>query len=646
MSELQGRTLTLNEFNIPEEDILTQIDDEYWISINAITSKRQTKRKDIETLYVPKTKKDKVNINSIYTTMQTLMSVYYNDRQVVNFAGRRASTNDVANNLNLMASFDYDEMELDKIDYKWNWDRFFFGVWLKVIDGWDSVTQTPITKVMSPLSWIPDPLWGFSIESHRWSGFEVQMTREEMGDIYFNKELINSRPWTEQDQIRQAFQEGRDINSLWVTDIPNEKFGIYHHYTIIDGFKYLLSFANERTLLIRMMKLEPVLAEEKRDPLKVMYPIAIKYYSPVEGDPYGISVPDLIRDKQTSESKLFNLTLITATRNALGDDKLYDPKMIKNIKDLKTPTVGGKYIAVNKKDNESLEGALAHVKKDNPTQLPFNVDQWLKFQTSLSTGLDANSLWISSADNQTATEAQITQKNANLRFILWTKIGKWWEKDFWKLWYRSYLHHITSTSKKVIRVTGTFGNQFFEFTRSDFTTEEDIDIKIVSESERKDFATKNKADFFAISPQYLADPATPEVGKLMLKRKGLEFVGFNPEEIKKITYNIDEEMALLDVELINANEEPLPIKEGQDHLIYMSIYGSADDNQIKFEAINGRRSAYLESKQAERTAIAAEQGAQEAWALWNIAQSNSAQQQSANVELQWQNSRTPSLADV
>jgi len=58
--------------------------------------------------------------------MQTLMSVYYGDRMNVKFEGRNKAIAPYADNLNKVAQFDYDEMDLDKIDYQWNWDRFFF----------------------------------------------------------------------------------------------------------------------------------------------------------------------------------------------------------------------------------------------------------------------------------------------------------------------------------------------------------------------------------------------------------------------------------------------------------------------------------------------------------------------------------------
>jgi hypothetical protein len=53
------------------------------------------------------------------------MSVYYSDKMVVNFAPRKINLIEKAAQINRLAEFDYDEMELDKLDYQWNFDRFF-----------------------------------------------------------------------------------------------------------------------------------------------------------------------------------------------------------------------------------------------------------------------------------------------------------------------------------------------------------------------------------------------------------------------------------------------------------------------------------------------------------------------------------------
>jgi hypothetical protein len=58
--------------------------------------------------------------------MQTLMSVYYTDKMNVSFQGRKETSRGAADTLTKIAEFDYDEMDLENIDYQWNFDRFFF----------------------------------------------------------------------------------------------------------------------------------------------------------------------------------------------------------------------------------------------------------------------------------------------------------------------------------------------------------------------------------------------------------------------------------------------------------------------------------------------------------------------------------------
>lgn len=632
---LKNKEILPNKYWIEEEKIVKQVKWEWEIGSSTITSKRDAKEKDLEKYYVPATKKNKVNINSIYTTIQTLMSVYYNDRSIVEFAPRKSASQIYADTLNKMAEFDYDEMWLDEIDFQWNFDRFFFWVGIKVLDWWNKVTSTPISKVISPLSWIPDPQWWFSISSHRWAWFEVEDTKDNLlkSKWYFNIDLVNDAPADKQEEIRIAYKEGRDLIDVWVQDTPNKKYSIYHHYTIVDWYKYLVTLANQKTLVIRMERIEPVLEEEKENPLLVPFPIALKYYSPIKWDPYGISVPDLLRDKQTAESKLFNLAVIKETRNSLWEDIYYDGKAIKNAKTISNPTINPKAIPVNRRDWESIQSYVWRLPKEQSTNPSFNVWSQIQLQNSLSTWLDANSLWISWTWNETATEAQITQKNANLRFILWTKIGKFWEQDFWKHWRRSYYAHLKWDDKKEIRLSENFWNSFFVFSRADFLTKEDIDVKIISSSEKESQKQKTKNDLFAIYPQYMADEKVPEVGKLQLKRKALEMIWLSKDLIWQITYNIDEDTALLDVELMNEWEEPQEPKEWQDHLTFINIYQAAVDSEIKFNAIIERKSLYSQSLEAQ--AEQARRIASWEWkkdnTIWNIAASNASQQQSSNL---------------
>jgi len=64
--------------------------------------------------------------------------------------------------------------------------------------------------------------------------------------------------------------------------------------------------------------------------------------------------------------------------------------------------------------------------------------------------------------NMTAAESQSIQKNANLRFILGSRIGLWGEKDATRHYLRSYIAHLSASAKKTFKITNVFGSSYFE----------------------------------------------------------------------------------------------------------------------------------------------------------------------------------------
>lgn len=630
------------EYWLKEEDVLNQIRREKEIGEDYVRKKRSNREKDLESLYVPSEKKDKININSVYTTMQTLMSVYYTDKMTVQFDARKPTWIEKASNLNKIAEFDYDKMNLEQIDYQWAWDSFFFWVGLKVVDWWNKTTATPVAKIISPLSWIPDPRGWFTIEDHRWAWFDVENSLAwlKASGKYKNLDLINSAAADRQEEIRRAYSIGRSLDDQGVEQIDNKKYSIYHHYTIIEGEKWLVTTANYNTIIIKMFKLPAITEEEKENPLAIPFPISLKYYSPVKGDPYWISVPDLLRDKQKAESKLFNLAIAKETRNTLWEDIFYNPQKIGNSKTLTTPSINPKAIPVKIRADESISNVVYRMPKETQANNAFNVGSQLQLQNSLSTWIDANSLWVGGIGNQTATEAQITQKNANLRFILWTKVAKWWEAFFYHLYIRSYIHNLSPRQKKITYITKSFWTQYFEFKKKDFLWKEDFDIKIISSAEKENLKNQQKADFYAIAPQMLSNPSTPEVSKRYIRRKMLRLTGLSEDEILVMEPKSPDELkAENDVIALNKGKKiPKPIS-WQDHLTYIFAYHSANDSIEKWQAIDERIEKYIEEGWDRGVA---ENVWKEGWGdntLGNIAASNASQQNSARLQgdLLWQN---------
>lgn len=124
-------------------------------------------------------------------------------------------------------------------------------------------------------------------------------------------------------------------------------YDVYHHYTIIEGKKYLVSLGDQRRTIIRCEEIEPTTKEEKKNPDLVPFPVVTWYFSPQHGNPYGNSVLDLLQDKHRYKNIMANLMFIREKDSALGDDVLYDTNVIKNRNDLATPTLGKKFIGVD-----------------------------------------------------------------------------------------------------------------------------------------------------------------------------------------------------------------------------------------------------------------------------------------------------------
>ena len=92
-------------------------------------------------------------------------------------------------------------------------------------------------------------------------------------------------------------------------------------------------------MVIRILEIEPVLEEEKKDYNQITFPIILNYWKPRRNDPFGESVCDRLDDKQIAKTILFNLNIIKAKKEALGGDYIWNSRLIKNKNDILRPTV-------------------------------------------------------------------------------------------------------------------------------------------------------------------------------------------------------------------------------------------------------------------------------------------------------------------
>ena len=570
-----------------ETSALEQVQKEICYGLDSDRTKRDIFRRRLKKYIEIDKDKDKVSVNVIYAMMQLHLAICLSDELTATFKPRGIGDEELAENLNNLAAFDRDEMGIEQIDYQHHWDRGFFGSSIRVLDRYDDETETPVFSIKDPLSWIPDPM-GNHVDKPRFHYFEEFMPASAMTEEYgFFPDAIKQIEATkggltdEQQKTRSEFYAKQGITDK-TDDTPNGYYPVINGYSEIDGKKCVVTVSRDGNVLLRKKEL-PANADGKTE-----FPVVISWLSPLRGDPRGVSLPDLVEDKQTAESTLTNLRLIDAKFSTLGKDTLFDSRAIKNANELKSPTVNPRWIGVNPDSGVPLSAAVYPVPRQNISADSYNVSQELKQQYQLDTGFGPNTLGVPGDKSMTLGEAQQIQANANLRLGLNVQVASWSEKKFWRLWYESYKANFKSASGKIIRVTTTFGTNVVTIRPDDLKCSTDPDIYVEFKSKAKALNEQEKAGFMATLPLLLQDPSTPKISKKFALRKAMRLNGMKRDEVyAQVPKDGDELSADYAVQLINKEVFPQSIFDGEqkDWMTYLVILSSAIDNRVKFATI-------------------------------------------------------------
>ena len=626
--------------NYSYDEILAQGQGEIKESRDYVNPKREAFRDRLKLYNNQRKQKDKIGDNSIYIIMTTMLAVYYSDELEVGFTGRDISDVDAADNTEKLAKFDYDEMEMDVINYKVQWDRFFFGLGIRQISEWDKKRKTPIPKSLNPLCWLPDPHGHIVMKNFRYSGFEVAYTKNEMTEDagFFNLSLLSkgkSGGSSELDANATAYTEAQGLAQTEHKENENDNNVVYDmvdHFMEIKGKdgsnrKFLVTFDDNVKNIFRFEEVEAITTEEKENPSLVPFPLTLNYYSPNRTDPFGTSVPDLVEDKQRAKSVFKNLQ-IAAVKADLYPMYLYNRDKILNRRDL--DFAFNKFIPVRGDvDNGTLQPLNKSTARLGES---LNIIQALDADANIAVGADKNAQGVLSDQDRTATEVQQTTANANLRFLLGSKINSWGEKKFWKLWYRLYRQNMKAAEKKTIRLSSALGSNFISLTRKDFITKEDPDISIKSKLEVDQKRSRDRVAFASIFPMITQDPTKPLSAKRYAERHLLRLYGLPSEEIAMISPSTPDEMrAKMENELLNKNNfKDVKVSVEEDHLSHMLIHSQSEKTDATQAHINAHKMAYFESGQYERD--------MEARAMQSgSGQVNSSQNQLANQNSQLNN---------
>jgi len=539
--------------------------------------------------------KDSVGDTTLFSIFQTVLAALYQDRLGASFSPREIGDDEVAENLELAADYDYDLMGKDVIDYEWDFEAGFFGRGLLCTYQWDKDTLTPAPHVWNAMTVVRDPE-ASSVNGDRTGRGkarfiyrEVRMTKQDMRDmeVYFNFEDLKGSVSAKDtrsplDQYMRMTAEAAgltDVQKFSNVVGDNETIRVREGFTRWKGKLVYVAIAEDGRRVVRYHELA-----YRHIPIvdRVLFPIPNSWDS--------VSIPDLVEDKQRARAVALNLSLKGVKAN-LHPMYLFDKNKVDERTDFNFEF--NKFIPVK----GSPAGAVVPLTKDHIKQDVSFIMDTLDIGAQRATGTPDIKQGARPDNDSTATRDSLVAQGSESRYGLAARVFGWSEKRFWQEWYRHLKDHMAEDiDEKVVRVVGALGASWRPFKKENLIVKDghaDPDIKIESRA-IADAKRFNDAQLFRdYLKMAVADP-TAQI------RSGLRHYG----KLIGMKTDLVEQMFPPTIDELRAEEENALINEGKkaivlpqdDHYGHMQIHNKLPDSPVKTAHINAHKRALILQK--------------------------------------------------
>lgn len=568
------------------KDLIKQIQSEYSISYFYMKPKWDEWALRLKLYNNQKRDKAAVGDPLLFTIHQTVLASLYTDRLSVTFDHREEGDEETAENLNDLAIYDYDEMEKDIIDYFWDWDASFFGRGLVMLMEFDTKRKCPVCENWDPMTTLRDPK-AKSVNGDmkgrgrsRWIGREIRLTKQDMKDAgyYFNFEDLkadNTDIKSLVDEYAQARADAQGYSNMVVPETlegDNQTYRLLEWITRYEGKLYIVALAEDRKRVIRF---SPIQGDKIPILDRSLYPT---------NDWDGVSVTDLVEDKQRARAKLTNLGIKVAEAG-LYPMYLFDNTKIKNRADLNYEQ--NKFISVD----GNPTGAVQVMQRDQIKQDVNYIMNTLDVAAQKSTATPDIQQGQVSGEKRTATELNIINQKVDTRYSLSAKIFGWSEKRFWRQWYFLYKTYFEAgIEEKVIRIKGVLGAKFRPLRRENIIARIDPDVEVKSRvvSETENY---NKLQIFRAYVQMIAQDPTVNL-RYAEKRLG-KLSGIKQDELNQLfPKTIDEMLAEEENENLETNKLAT-VRATDNHQVHLYIHNKLSDTPAKYAHIRAHKKAMV-----------------------------------------------------
>jgi hypothetical protein len=580
-----------------ESDIKTQIKLEYNYAYQYMNPRRIQVLDRLRLFSNQRRDKELVGDTTLFTVFQTVLSQLYEDRLSVTFEPGHPDDTDKVDVLGDVAKYDFDKMDMEQVEYDWDWYTAFWGAGFLDTSEWNSKKKLMAPSVIDNATFLIDPdctlingdARGFG--AARYWGREITFTKAQMRKRKFENidnlkkgEDASSLQYLDKQQRRSAQNLGQSADMIYG---ENENIPLLEWWTIVGNEKWLFTTDLTFQVIVRAMK-----AQDQDE-----WPLEHRKLFPIPGDPFGVSIPDLVEDKQRAKSILTNLGLMHAKAD-LYPMYVYDRNSISPTTDLS--------FAFNKwiPSDGPVTAAVQPLPKQPIGQLVSYIMDTIDQAAQRATAATAMQQGVTNPTPRSANESVRVFNQAQDRISTGVKIFAWSERGFWKKWLKQYKRFFVSANSKFIRIEGPFGPKFIKITGDSFDFEEDPDIYIESKI-LSDAANQDAAQRLTAFNSLVAQDQT--VNRRYLNKKNAKVIGgFDPSEVNRIFPETPDEMKAEQENYSLDKNKLVKIDINDDHNAHLLIHAKADDTKAAIVHIEAHKRAIMLQRQQQQQASQAQ----------------------------------------
>jgi len=553
-----------------EELFLNQFKTEFKTSEDSLSSRTDVSRRRLK-LYNNQRKDDSaIGDNTLFSIMNTLLASIQADKLNVEFLGKEFGDNQTAGNINSMAEYDYEAMEKFDLDYEWNWNALFFGRTICLQREFDRDAKMPKPDLFDPLVTYIDPR-STKLKDSRFFGRIISITEREAKARGYEQidKLQKSR---DSQEFELAKQERMDAVGLQY-DRDNVS-GENRTFQVIEWYTY---WQGKRTFFVVNLDKKTIHKEQE---LKQQdrWPASDRCLFPVAGNWYGVTIPDLVEDKQRAIANLKNI-MYDAVELDTYPRFMYNTMKIPNESDLNVDfnrnipidgDIGGAIQAIQPRGLGASSTFMVDMLVNDANQASATPE--------VKQGAQFNKV-------KSASEIQAVTQGSEDRFGLIIKMVVRSDKNFWRQWYTLYkIHFKEDIDDKMIRLNGAYGTEWRKLTKDQIDLVYDPDIRVLSkiQSDNVKRTELNSLSFILSNPVEGVD--TKEIVKEMVKRTGL-----SQQDVNRIfPPTTDERKAMEQNGLLSENKK-VEALVSDDHEVYIRINSEAAETEAKRKKIAKHR---------------------------------------------------------